>query len=175
MVLIFRTAGTLLFMVGAVGVVVPVLPTTVFWIVAVLCFVKAGDPRAQRLLEHPRFGPAIRLFLERGAMSRRAKRTALLAMGGSAALLGTLAASNPAAAGIGWATLAAAVLYVALRPEPDSAAASADGRGGIAAESEAASARGGPPLAGPSCGRPAVRNGRARRPPSSSPPPRRGA
>jgi uncharacterized membrane protein YbaN (DUF454 family) len=128
MVPLFRTAGTLLFMVGAVGIVVPVLPTTVFWIIAVLCFVKAGDPRARRLLDHPHFGPAIRLYLERGAMTRRAKRTALVAMGASAVLLGTFAGSNPVAAGSGWAALAVAVLYVALRPEPDPAAASADGR-----------------------------------------------
>ncbi|WP_051340581.1 YbaN family protein [Azospirillum halopraeferens] len=122
MPVLLKAAGAALFAVGAIGIVVPVLPTTIFWILAVLCLVRAGDPRAARILEHPRFGPGIRLFLEHGAMTRPAKLASLGGMGLGAVLLMPVAPALPAAAASGWAVLILSALCVATRPEPAPAA-----------------------------------------------------
>lgn len=65
---------------GAAGVVLPLLPTTPFMLLAAYCFARSS-PRAERwLLNHPRFGPAIADWRAHGAISARAKRWAMLAL-----------------------------------------------------------------------------------------------
>jgi hypothetical protein len=59
--------------IGAVGVVVPVLPTTVFFIVAASCFARSS-PRFERwVLGLPRVGPMVRDYRAGLGMPRRAK------------------------------------------------------------------------------------------------------
>jgi uncharacterized protein len=48
---------------GAVGIVTPGLPTTVFWIVAVVCFLKTRPAAVRPLLRTPVVGPAIIWYL----------------------------------------------------------------------------------------------------------------
>ena len=55
--------GATLVAVGAVGVVVPGLPTTVFWIGAVACFLKTRPWAVRPLLRTRVVGPAITGFL----------------------------------------------------------------------------------------------------------------
>lgn len=83
---LFLVAGGFFFLLGAVGVVVPLLPTVVFWIVAAWCFGRS-NPRFERwLLDHPTAGPHIRSWRERGAIRRRAKWTASVALLASSAI-----------------------------------------------------------------------------------------
>jgi len=58
---------------GAIGVVVPLLPTTIFWIIAVGCFTRSEPALARWLLRHRQAGPALRAWFEQGAISRSGK------------------------------------------------------------------------------------------------------
>jgi uncharacterized membrane protein YbaN (DUF454 family) len=65
---------------GAVGVVVPGLPTTPFLLLAAACFAR-GSARLERwLLADPLFGPLIKEFRENRAVPLRAKALALVLM-----------------------------------------------------------------------------------------------
>ena len=81
---LFLAAGMASVALGAVGAVLPVLPTVPFLILAAFCFARSNPEWEMRLLEHPRWGPHIRDWRERGAISRRAKRMAAVALAASA-------------------------------------------------------------------------------------------
>ena len=77
---------------GAIGAVLPLLPTVPFLLLAAFCFARGSERFHTWLMTHPSFGPPIRDWQENGAISRRAKRLACLAMLGSIAvpfLIGT--------------------------------------------------------------------------------------
>jgi uncharacterized protein len=62
---------------GAVGIVVPGLPTTVFFIIAAWCF-SHSSPRLERwVLNLPRIGPMVRDYRAGSGMPRRAKLIAI--------------------------------------------------------------------------------------------------
>ncbi len=66
---------------GIIGAFLPILPTVPFLVLAAFCFARSNPAWEQRLLNHPRYGASLRDWRERGAISRRAKISALLAMG----------------------------------------------------------------------------------------------
>jgi uncharacterized protein len=83
---LYFAAGVLFLAVGAIGTVVPLLPTVVFWIVAAWCFGRS-DPRLEAwLLRHPTVGPHISSWRERRAISRSGKWAASLALTASVAI-----------------------------------------------------------------------------------------
>jgi uncharacterized membrane protein YbaN (DUF454 family) len=59
--------------VGAIGIVVPGLPTTVFFIVAAACFARCSPRFEQWVLNLPRIGPMVRDHRAGLGMPRRAK------------------------------------------------------------------------------------------------------
>jgi hypothetical protein len=73
--------GCLCVSVGAVGVVVPGLPTTPFLVLAAACFVRGSPTAYRKLLGHPRFGPLIRNFRAGRGVPRKVKYTAFAVMG----------------------------------------------------------------------------------------------
>jgi uncharacterized membrane protein YbaN (DUF454 family) len=91
---LFLLAGSFFFLLGAIGIVVPLLPTVVFWILAAWCFGRSSPKFEAWLLTHPTAGPHIRFWRDRGAISRRGKLLASTALSVSAAI-GLLVLSWP--------------------------------------------------------------------------------
>ena len=102
---------------GAIGVVVPGLPTVPFLLVAAWAAGKGWPALEARLLAHPRYGASIRAWRAKGAVPRRAKWAASGMMLLSA---GVLALSGlPWAAKVGIPVLMAVVAaWLWRRPEP---------------------------------------------------------
>jgi hypothetical protein len=63
--------GAALVAIGAVGIVTPGLPTTVFWIGAVMCFLKTRPHAVRPLLRTPIVGPGHPLVPALAAVRRR--------------------------------------------------------------------------------------------------------
>lgn len=63
---------------GAIGAFLPLLPTVPFVILAAFCFARSSPKWEAWLLGHKHFGPHIRAWREKGAISRRGKKAALL-------------------------------------------------------------------------------------------------
>jgi uncharacterized membrane protein YbaN (DUF454 family) len=82
--IIYLTLGFAALLIGAVGIVVPLLPTVPFVLLAAFFFARSS-PRLERwLVDHPRFGPHIWAWRTRRAISRKGKKAALICFLGSA-------------------------------------------------------------------------------------------
>jgi len=109
-------AGYAFFAVGLVGTVLPLLPTTIFWIIAAGCFAKGCPAMARRIFAWPGVGPAVEAFLSHGVIARKAKVSALVGMVAAAGIVAVTPLSVTAIL-ITVAVIALAALYVATRPE----------------------------------------------------------
>ncbi|CUA84382.1 Uncharacterized membrane protein YbaN, DUF454 family [Gulbenkiania indica] len=79
-------AGLVSLSTGVVGLFVPLLPTTVFILMAAACFARSSPRLHGWLLRHPRLGPAIVHWQRHRAIAPRAKRLALVSMAASFSL-----------------------------------------------------------------------------------------
>ncbi len=107
--------GWLAFGLGWLGVFLPGLPTTVFWIVSALAFIRVNERMYHRVVSSPLFGPAVRLFVEEGRIGRRGKAVSIVSMMGFAAL-GALAIPPVGVKFLVLGAAAAGSLWVALLP-----------------------------------------------------------
>ncbi len=102
---------------GAVGIVVPGLPTTVFLLIALWAFSKSSERFRAWLYEHPRLGPPVRAWHEHRVIPPRAKTAALAMMTLSLAIMAATAAWQlPAIAAAVMAPVAAFILSRPSRP-----------------------------------------------------------
>ena len=84
---LFWTAGAVSLLLGVIGIVLPVLPTTPFVLLAAACWARAS-PRFHRWLHrHPYFGPMVQNWEEKRAVPRRAKYFAYTMMTTSCLIL----------------------------------------------------------------------------------------
>ncbi|WP_295528154.1 YbaN family protein [Novosphingobium sp. Chol11] len=96
-------AGLVFVGIGAVGAVLPLLPTVPFLLLALFCFARGNPVWEARLLAHPKWGPMLIDWRTRRAIPRRAKWAAL----------GTMALSvviTQIAAGWPWVLIPLAVM-----------------------------------------------------------------
>lgn len=88
--ILWRAGALSAFVIGIVGIAVPVLPTVPFLILSAWAASKGWPSFEQWLLEHRTYGPYIRSWRERGVVPRNAKLWAILTMSASAVLLQVL-------------------------------------------------------------------------------------
>ena len=83
---LYLVAGFVSLGLAVIGAILPVMPTTVFVILAAWCFARSSPRLERKLLEHPKFGPHIVRWREKGAISRGGKKAASIAFAVSIAL-----------------------------------------------------------------------------------------
>ena len=83
---VLRVAGLALFGLGSIGLFVPFLPTTIFWILAAWAFASSAPELRQKILDHPGLGSVVEDFTEFGVLSRRGKFWSLLGIFGGLGL-----------------------------------------------------------------------------------------
>ena len=112
-----RGLGGGFFLLGAIGIFVPLLPTTGFWILAVMCWAKSAPALSARLLNHPRYGRGLSDWIHHGVIRRRGKAYAIggMTLGASISFLTIETTWQVKAIIIG--TLLAAAIWIGTRPE----------------------------------------------------------
>ena len=116
--------GFLAFGLGWAGIFLPGLPTTIFWILAGLAFLRTNRRMYERIVSHKRFGPGVRLFVEEGQIRDRGKIVSIGAMM-TFACLGALAIPPAWVKILVVSAAACGSLWVALLPTPEGAARAA--------------------------------------------------
>jgi uncharacterized protein len=100
---------------AVLGAILPLMPTTVFLLIAAWAFGRASPRLRERLRSDRRFGPLIRDWEEHGAIRPQAKRAAILGMAASWVLV-ALVFRDALASAIAGAVLVAVAAYVLTRP-----------------------------------------------------------
>jgi uncharacterized membrane protein YbaN (DUF454 family) len=72
------TIGLIFVGLAILGVILPILPTTPFLLVAAACFAKSSPRLQKKLLANKTFGPLIYEWQQNRSIPRKAKRIALL-------------------------------------------------------------------------------------------------
>lgn len=107
------------FSVGAAlaGVVLPLVPTTPFLLLAAFAFARSSPRLEAWLLNHPRFGPLILDWRMEGAIGRRSKAVAVATMAATPIVTWGVGASATVLT-VQVVVLAMAATFVLSRPDP---------------------------------------------------------
>jgi len=75
---LLKVTGLMFVGLAILGVILPILPTTPFLLVAAACFAKSSPRLQKKLLANKTFGPLIHEWQQHRSIPRKAKRVALL-------------------------------------------------------------------------------------------------
>lgn len=75
-----HAAGIIFVGLGFIGMALPVMPTTIFFILALACFTRSSPKFANWLLTHPKFGEPLRLWQDHQVIPSKGKWGAGLGM-----------------------------------------------------------------------------------------------
>lgn len=114
--IIWLSCGFLALGLGAVGVVLPLLPTVPFLLLAAFCFARSSERFHGWLLEHPVFGPPIADWRRSGAIRRKAKYLATASIG-AAFLISVLLGLKPWVLMVQGVVLLGVLIFLWSRPE----------------------------------------------------------
>ncbi|MFP4483000.1 MAG: YbaN family protein [Thermovirgaceae bacterium] len=104
---------------GSAGIVLPLVPTTPFLLLAAACFAKSSERFYAWLLGHRRFGPIIANYREKGGITRKTRAVALCLLWFSITLSAFTALSSWPARGVLFAVAAAVTVHlVSLKTVP---------------------------------------------------------
>ena len=77
---LFLLAGHLSLAVGIIGLLVPIMPTSPFVIIAAACYARSSERFYRMLLGNRYFGEDVRRWRERGCVRRRLKLTSAMVL-----------------------------------------------------------------------------------------------
>jgi hypothetical protein len=118
----FIVLGTVFLGLGALGLILPVLPTTPFVLLAAACYLRASERLYRWLVTSRAFGPTILAWQEYGAIPPRAKAIAIVLIALTFGL-SVLFVVEPPLIRAALVTLGIAlVIWLARRPSPPQAA-----------------------------------------------------
>lgn len=86
-ILLWRALAVLSLMLGVIGLLLPIMPTVPFLLVAAWAGGKGWPVLEAKLLAHPKYGPQIIAWRRFGVVKRQAKVIAIIMMSGSAIML----------------------------------------------------------------------------------------
>jgi hypothetical protein len=107
---------------GVVTLFLPLLPTTVFLLVALWALSQSSAPGYRWLREHPRLGPTMREWDDHGVIPPRAKVLAITGLISSEAVIGFFADDNWVVAAIVGIVTVPVAIYIGTRPSNHRAA-----------------------------------------------------
>lgn len=108
--------GVLSLALGVVGVVLPLLPTVPFMLLAAFCFARSSDRLHDWLISHPSFGPPIADWRRNGAIQKRVKWIATASIAAAWAIP-FLVGVRPMVLMIQAAVLLCVLVFIWTRPE----------------------------------------------------------
>ncbi len=73
--------GLLSVALGAIGILLPLLPTVPFMLLAAFCFSRSSERLHHWLISHPTFGPPIEDWQSKGTIAPKVKRISTLSVG----------------------------------------------------------------------------------------------
>ena len=111
--------GFVFLAIGAIGLVLPLWPTTVFWIAAVFCLAESHPRIRDWIYTRPSIGPIVRDFVERGEISRKGKYAAIGGMSLACLISGWFLRSSWLGLAVLVGSIAVGILFVATRREPE--------------------------------------------------------
>jgi uncharacterized membrane protein YbaN (DUF454 family) len=115
--ILWLLAGLTAVAVAAVGVVVPLLPTTPFLLVAAFAFARSSERLTKWLREHGTFGPLINNWHRDGSIDRKAKRAAIIVIVATPVITWLLEAPLWVVASQ-IVVLSASAIFILTRPSP---------------------------------------------------------
>lgn len=99
---------------GFIGAFLPVMPTTVFILIAAWAFARSSDKLHQALLDHPKTGPAIRNWRANQCIPVKAKVAAVTSIGISWIIV--VITTNQTVSAVVAMILMAVVFFILTRP-----------------------------------------------------------
>ena len=115
--LVWAAIGAMALFLGAIGLVLPVLPTTPFVLLAAFAFARSSDRWHDWLVNHRVFGPIVENWRVHRAIGAPARIASVLAMAGVFAISVAFEVSNAVLA-VQAVVLTAAAAFVLSRPSP---------------------------------------------------------
>lgn len=101
---------------GILGIALPLLPTTPFLLLALMCYSKGSQKFHDWLLNHPRFGDYIHSWQKSGAIPLRAKKVACILITINLCIIWTLGPNSMVIQVTVTALLTSVILFILSRP-----------------------------------------------------------
>jgi uncharacterized protein len=114
--LVLATIGWVSLALGIVTLFVPLLPTTLFLLVALWALSQSSAPGYRWLREHPTLGPTMREWDDHGVIAPRAKLLSIAGLAWSGCIVGFFADGGWIVSAVFGIVLLAAAVYIVTRP-----------------------------------------------------------